>query len=195
MNFDQWRHYWRGQLFQKLKRPEQAIDAYRAALRANPRFVQAARCLGYLHAARKEYAEAETHFLRALQLKPDAGTWFNLGFIRDQQGQKMLAIEAFNQAVRLDPKLDRAWYGLGLAEASLGRHGAAVAALEQAAQLEPRNPHVWYALGMAQHHCHAPDKVAAVARHLVRFDPRMTRHLIQETERNDLRYLVADLEV
>jgi tetratricopeptide (TPR) repeat protein len=195
MNLEQWRHYWRGQIFQKLGRPDAAVQAYAAALGANPDFAQAARCLGYLHAGRREYARAEDYFLRALQLKPDAGTWFNLAFIRDQQGLKPQAIEAFKEAVRLDPKLDRAWYGLGLAEASLGHHEAAVAALEHAAQLEPRNPHVWYALGMAQHHCHAPDKLAAVARHLARFDPRMTRHLIQETGRNDLRHLVEDLEV
>lgn len=194
MNIDAWRHFWRGQLFNLLKRPEQALDAYRAALSSNPNFARAAHCLGYLHTQRKEYVEADRYFQLALRLNPDASAWFNLGFMRDQQGHKAQAIDAFQEAVRLDPKLDRAWYGLGMAQASLGQHEAAVASLEQAGFLEPRNAPIWYALGMAHHHCHAPEKVAGVARHLSRFDPLMARHLIQETERNDLRYLVSQLE-
>lgn len=194
MNFDAWRHYWRGQFLSQIKRPEQALAAYHDALDANPNFAQAAHCLGYLHAQRKEYPAAEKYFQLALQLRPHARAWYNLGFMRDQQGQKELAIEAFKHAVELDPKLDLAWYGLGMAYAALGQHEAAVNALEQAAFLVPRNTHVWYALGMAHHHAHSPDKVAAAARHLSRINPHMTRHLIQETERNDLRHLIAELK-
>jgi tetratricopeptide (TPR) repeat protein len=194
MNFDQWRAYWRGRLLQQLKRPQQAIQAYQEALRANPSFAQAARSLGYLYASQQQAGDAEDCLLLALRLRPDANTWFNLGFLRQKDGRREGAAKAFQEAVRLNPRHDRAWYGLGLTQAQLGRHAEAVSAFERAAQLEPRNPHIWYALGMAQHHCHEPDKVAAVAKRLAQFDPHMARHLIQETERGDLRYLIRELE-
>ncbi len=194
MNFEFLRHYWRGRLFQRLGRPQRAAEAYQAAARIRPGDARVHRALGFLHGEARQWDAAETHLLRALALEPDAVTWFNLGWLRDQQGRREDAIAAFREAVALDARLDRAWYGLGLALAALGRHGEAVAALEKAAALEPRNPHVWYALGMAQHHAHAPEKVEAVARHLLRFHPLVCKRLIQDTQRNDLRHLVAELD-
>lgn len=193
MNYDQWRHYLRGLFFEVIKRPEQAIAAYRETLRHNPQFPQAARCLGYLHAARQEYAEAEDYYLMAQRLAPNADTWFNLGFIREQLGRKEQAIEAFREAVALNPKLDRAWYGMGLVHAALGDHAQAAEALQRAAELQPMNGHAWYALGMAYHHTHQPDKVKEVALHMLRFDPILTKRLIQEAERSDLVDLVRDV--
>lgn len=196
MKFEPWRHYLRGLLFEAIKRPQSAIAAYREALRHDPDFAQAAKCLGYLHATRHEFEAAADYYLHVLRLKPgDAETWFNLGFIRDQAHDLPGAIEAFHEAVRLKPTLDRAWYGMGMAHAAQGRHTEAVEALARAAELQPMNSHAWYALGMAYHHNHQPDKVGEVARHLLRFDPVMTRRLIQEAERADLAHLVKDLAV
>lgn len=194
MNFDFLRHYLRGRLFTRLKRLDQAVAAYEAALALAPDDVRVLRALGYLHGERGEREAAEGYLRRALALGPDAVGWFNLGYLLDQSGRREEAIAAFGEATRLDPRLDRAWYGLGLAHAASGQHEAAVAALEQAAQLEPRNPHIWYALGMAQHHAGAPDKVEAVARHLLRFHPLVCRKLIQDTGRSDLAHLVRELE-
>ncbi len=195
MNFEQWRHYLRGLAFEAFKKPGRAIEEYRLALKYNPEFVQAALCLGYLHASRHEYGEAEANFLLGLRLKPNADVYFNLGFIRDKAGRKEQAVEAFREAVRLKPALDRAWYGMGLALGALGRHQEAAQALEEAGRLQPMNGHAWYALGMAYHHDRQPEKVKEVALHMVRFDPAMTRQLIKEAERADLAYLVQDLEL
>lgn len=193
MNFEQWRHYLRGLAFETFKRPVRAIEEYRLTLKYNPGFVQAALRLGHLHAVRNEYDEAEDNFLLGLRLKPNADVYFNLGFIRDKAGRKERAVEAFREAVRLKPTLDRAWYGMGLALGALGQHHEAAKALEEAGRLQPMNGHAWYALGMAYHHAHQPEKVKEVALHMVRFDPAMTRQLIKEAERGDLAHLVQDL--
>lgn len=195
MKFDPWRHYLRGLLFEMFKKPERAIEAYRLALKHDPAFAQAANCMGYLHAARNAYDEAEDYFLLGLRLKPNADVYFNLGFIRDKAGRKEKAVEAFREAVRLKPTLDRAWYGMGLALGALGQHQEAAKALEEAGRLQPMNGHAWYALGMAYHHAHQPEKVKEVALHMVRFDPAMTRQLIKEAERGDLAHLVKDLQL
>jgi cytochrome c-type biogenesis protein CcmH/NrfG len=102
---------------------------------------------------------------------------------------------AFNTAVQINPKFDRAWYGMGMCHAALGDHAAAAAALHEAATLQPMNAHAWYALGMAHQHLNDSGRVKEIILHLHRFDPKMTRQLIQETGRSDLAYLVADLVV
>ena len=105
------------------------------------------------------------------------------------------AIESFRAAVALRSGFDMAWYGMGLAYAILGEHREAMEAFDRAARLQPMSAPVWYQLGMACHHAHEPDRVHAIIHHVNRFDPRMARRLILETESTDLTYLVKDLVV
>ena len=195
MNYEQWRKYLLARFLELANRPEAALEAYRAAVRINPRFAKAHNAIGYLLAKQGRFSPAEEHFAAALRVEPDPVGYFNLGYIRDKLGRHAEAIEAFKEAVGRRRSLDRAWYGMGLAHAALGQHVQAAAALEEAATLQSMNPHAWYALGMAYHHCRKPDKVKEVVEHLFRFDPLMTRRLIQETERSDLAHLVKDLVV
>jgi len=194
MNFDKWQHFLRARLFHMLRKDDAALQEYHLALLAAPGFSRAAECIAFIHASRGEFGIAATQFRNALCLAPDnAEMYFNLGFVCDKHGDVKEAIEAFQTATRLKPGFDRAWYGLGICMAKLGRHAEAAQALHEASTLQPMNPHAWYALGMAHHHLHEPDRVKEIILHLHRFDPLMTRHLIQDTERADLAYLVADL--
>jgi tetratricopeptide (TPR) repeat protein len=194
MNLEAWRHRLRARLYELLRRPDQAIAAYRTALGLDPTSAQATRALAFLLTAHGHYAEAEPYFRAAVRLEPQrAATWFNLGFLYDQQREPAKAIEAFHAALQVNPGLDRAWYGMGLCQAALGQHAAAVKSFEQAGQLQPMNPHAWYHLGLAQHALQHPDKVKEVIEYLHRFDPKMTRQLIHDTGRSDLAHLVADL--
>jgi hypothetical protein len=68
-------------------------------------------------------------------------------------------------------------------------------AFERAARLQPMSAPVWYQLGMATYLAREPDRLHQVIHHLNRFDPRMARRLILETESTDLAYLVKDLVV
>jgi tetratricopeptide (TPR) repeat protein len=193
---EHWRYYLRGRLLEMLGSKPQAIATYDAAWRAKPDFLRPANRIAYLLAQMDRYKDAEGWFQRVLAAEPNnAVAHFNLGFTREKLGAHEQAIASFREAVRLSPKIDRAWYGMGMCLAHLGRHEEAAAALEHAAELQPMNPHAWYALGMAQHASHRPDRVKQIAMHLARFDPRMARRLIQESERADLAYLVRDLVV
>jgi len=120
---------------------------------------------------------------------------FNLGYTLDKRGDFAKAIAEFGEAIRLNPKIDRAWYGMGLSHAALGQHGEAAKALHEAATLQPMNPHAWYQLGMAYRTLNQPEKMDEVVKHLLRFDPRMTRRLIVDSGRSDLAHLVKDLVV
>jgi tetratricopeptide (TPR) repeat protein len=193
---EHWAFYLRARILEAFGHRESAISAYAAALRVNPDFHRSLNRIAYLLASMERYAEAEPRFGAVLARDPgNAVAHFNLGFAREKLGRYEEAIASFAEATRLNPKIDRAWYGMGMCHAHLGQHGQAAAAFEEAAMLQPMNPHAWYALGMAQHACHNPERVKAVVLHLVRFDPRMARRLIVETESTDLAYLVKDLVV
>lgn len=194
MNFAKWKHYLRARLFHMLKKDSAALQEYQLTLQAAPEFSRAASCIAFIYASHENYSAAATNFREALRIAPDdAEMYFNLGYSCDKSGARNEAVEAFNAAVKINPKLDRAWYGLGMCHAAAGDHKAAAAALREASTLQPMNPHAWYALGMAHYHLNEPDRVKEIILHLHRFDPKMTRHLIQETGRSDLAYLVADL--
>ena len=194
MNYEHWRHYARGWLFHFVGKTEPAYAAYLVAFQHNPRDVQAARHLGAIAAQRQDFAAAEKWLLEVVRLAPaDADNHFNLGFVREQMQASRLAIESFKEAARLKPSLDRAWYGMGLAHAKLGEHAAAAAAFREAARLQPMNGHAWYQLGMAYHHCGEPEKVEQVLDKLLKFDPKISRQLIQDSGRQDLLPLLPEM--
>ncbi len=196
MNFDKWKHYLRARLFHMMNRDSAALKEYQLSLQAAPDFSRAAACSAFIYARQGNFPVAASHFRAALRIDPeDAEMYFNLGFSCEKNGARGEALEAFKTAVQFNPKLDRAWYGMGMCHAALGDHSAAAAALHEAATLQPMNPHAWYALGMANHHLHDAGRVTEIIMHLHRFDPKMTRQLIQDTGRSDLHYLVADLVI
>ena len=160
-----------------------------ATARAEPRVAPAR-----LSEIVRELCAAADWFDKAIPLEPEhADTWFNLGYAREQNGNRQGGMEAFRRAAELNPKHDRAWYGLGMILAHQGDHAAAAEVLERAAQLQPMNGAAWYALGMARHHNNEPEKVEAVIRHLVDHEPQTAKRLIQDAQRADLSHLVAHL--
>ena len=196
MKMEQWRRHVRARFFQIMRRPERALEEYRAALAINPRLVKGWASIAYIHAKQGRFWEAERHFLEALRIAPrDAEMQFNLGYVRSELHQHAKAVEAFKEAVKLKSGLDMAWYGMGLAHAALGEHKAAVEAFDHAARLQPMAAPVWYQLGMACHHACEPERVHAVIHYVNRFDPRTARRLILDTGTTDLAYLVKDLLV
>ena len=186
MNFDRVRHGWRGVLFNLLKQPERALQAYLDSHRADPGHVGTLRMLGWIEAQREHWVEAVGWFEKAVAIEADdANTWFNLGYARDKGGMDDAAIAAMQRAIELNPSNDRAWYGLGMLHARHGRHRDAAAALSEAGRLQPMNGMTWYALGMAWQHCNEPDKVAAVIEHTLAHDPQTAQRLIREAGRSD----------
>jgi tetratricopeptide (TPR) repeat protein len=193
---EHWQYYLRGRALELFGLKVQAIDAYRAAMRAKPDFLRPVNRIAYLLASQERFADAEPYFQAVLRADPgNAVAHFNLGYTLDKRGHYGKAVHEFREAARLNPKIDRAWYGLGLAHARLGQHREAAVALEQAATLQPMNPHAWYQLGMALHLTGNAERFMQVVMHLLRFDPKMTRRLILDAGRSDLAHLVQHLVV
>lgn len=66
-----------------------------------------------------------------------AAAWNDLGNSLSEQKRWDMAIDAFDNAIGIDPGFARAYFGKGKAFAGLGRHELAVEAYETAASLDP----------------------------------------------------------
>ncbi len=138
--------------------------------------------LAHLLAARGERAAAIALLRRSLLLDPQrAVVWFNLAFVQQQEALHEQALHSFDQALRLDEKLDRACYGKALSLIKLGRADQAIVLLERTIELQPMSPYGWYQL--AHVHCRLgdPDAARRVIRELSGFEPQVARQLERET--------------
>lgn len=72
-------------------------------------------------------------------LKSRARAHTDLGAVYYQQKQLEIALEEFNNAVKIDPNFASAYNGLGLVNAELGKDDIADASFRKSIQLEPSN--------------------------------------------------------
>ena len=112
---DAWAHYWHGAMAEALGRPEEAIAAYRAAIRIQPRLIEAQMNLAGALVRAGRLAEARDRLQTVVELDPvhQPRAWFNLGLIRAQTGDVGGARDAFERAATLDPDLVPAHIQLG----------------------------------------------------------------------------------
>ena len=170
--------FWYGQLLALCKLEDRALAAYRQVTRENPRHQQAWSSVACILVERGDHAGAIAAFEAAAALAPnDAGTQFNLGFVRQQLGQHEDAMRYFTQAIALDPNVDRAWYGLGLSLAHLERYAEAAGKFAEAARLQPMNPFAGYQLASVWHKLGEHDKVRAEYHRVKGFDPKVSERI------------------
>ena len=96
---------------------DQAIANYSQAIALNPKYALAYsnRCWAHVVVA-KQLQQAVSDCEHALQLATDARTLDNRGFAYLKLGQPDDAIQSFNAALKIDPKLPTSLYGRGLAK-------------------------------------------------------------------------------
>ncbi len=90
------------------------------------------------------------------------------------------AVAAFQEATRLDPKLDRAWYGLGLSLLEQRRLDEAIAAFKRNTELQPMSPYGWTQLARAWVQAEQPAKAKKAVEHLRGFEPKVAEALTHE---------------
>ena len=71
--------------------------------------------------------------------KNDSGLWINKGYTYYQMGNYSLAIDSYNNAIRIDPTVPRAWFQKGNALMKAGRGNEAVDAFNKVLELVPGN--------------------------------------------------------
>jgi tetratricopeptide (TPR) repeat protein len=161
-----------GVAYSNLNRYDDAIKAYRQALRIDPEYANAWVNLGVTYSNLNRYDDAIEAFRQALRIDPkDAGAWVNLGVAYRNLNRYDDAIEAYRQALRIDPKDAGAWVNLGVAYRNLNRYDDAIEAYRQALRIDPEYALAWYNLGIAYRNLNRYDDAIKANRQALRIDP------------------------
>jgi tetratricopeptide (TPR) repeat protein len=114
-------YFYMGQSYGKIGRREHAEKAYENAIAVDPRYVPAREALGLLEYGEKEFQKAE----KQLEIAKDLGSvnpnvFYALGRIELAERECKKAIQAFKEAIRLDPGFQEAREWLDRAEDKCG---------------------------------------------------------------------------
>lgn len=126
---------------------ENALQHYRALLRANELNAQAHNNLGLLYQERNLLDESARELQRAIVIEPrNAGAHNNYGVTLLKQGRPDEALAEFGAAMALSPRSVDAIVNRALAERDARQPGIAKETLLRALAIEPRNPAAHYNL-------------------------------------------------
>lgn len=127
---------------------------WRDTLKRNPGSWMAHVNLGHALMARAERGdtaalrEAESHYLKALELASNYETHSNAGMVHGAMGNDEAALREFDKALELNPGFAIPYYGKGMVYQRQGRIDDAIEAYEEAIKRYPHYPKANYRLGM-----------------------------------------------
>jgi Ca-activated chloride channel family protein len=117
---------------------EEAVRAYRQAVKIKPDYAEAHNNLGDAYLQLKQYKKAVEAYKQAIRYKPDlASAYGNMGAAYYKQGEHQRALEAYKEAVRIDPKFSAAYHNLGVIYSERGERDAAIAQYAILKSLDP----------------------------------------------------------
>jgi tetratricopeptide (TPR) repeat protein len=94
--------------------------------------------------------DAAAAYKQAIDLKPTAAYYSNLGGILGRAGKTEEAMAMYQKSVELDPaNAAQTWRNIGITLYNANRLGDAVEPLKKSAELDPKNAQTWYLLGAA----------------------------------------------
>jgi predicted O-linked N-acetylglucosamine transferase (SPINDLY family) len=132
---------------------DEAIAAYRRAIRSKPDYAAAYTTLGIALAGQGKFDEAIAAYRRAIGIKPDlAEAYPNLGNVLMDQGKLDEAIAAYRRAIGIKPDLAEAYANLGAALSWQGKLDEAIAAFRQAIGIKPGLSKAFSSLLLALHY-------------------------------------------
>jgi tetratricopeptide (TPR) repeat protein len=164
------------------KRTDLAIEFWARIHAARPRDPLVLSALAHLHAEKGRNAEAVALLRHSLEIDPGkAATWFNLAFLLQSDNEHQAAIEAFDRAIAIDDKLDRAHYGKALSLIKQGCLEDSIPCLKRNIELQPMSPFGFYQLVHVYHRLGQTGQAEEMIRHLAGFEPQVARQLERET--------------
>ena len=136
-----------GQAYDEMKNTAGAIEQFRAAVKADPKWPNAHFGLGYLLWTQNQCNEASKEFQAELENVP--GNAQALTFLADckiQLGESNDALPLVEQAVKIDPGIARAHMDLGIIYQEKGQLEDALRALTTAVKLMPQDANIHWRL-------------------------------------------------
>ncbi len=142
-------HLLSGSKFVQEKKFKEAAREFETAVSLAPDNAEANRLLGLSLAQTGDLDRAAEYTVKAAQLKPGYGEYYLLGLIYSNQAKYDRSAEAYEQALKLNPKSYEAWHQLGKVHATTLHFDKAVEAYQKAAELNSKFPDAFQGLGSA----------------------------------------------
>ncbi|RPJ16464.1 MAG: serine protease [Desulfobacteraceae bacterium] len=156
-----------------LKSYDDAINAFRQAVRINPKHAEAWNNLGDAYRKINRYSDAAECFRRALRIDPKyAEPWNNLGVAYGELQRHDDAVEVLRQALRIDPKYADAWYNLGISYIELKQYSNAIEAFNRSLLINPDDAEAWHNLGVSYGELQLHDDAIDAFRQALRINPK-----------------------
>lgn len=168
-------YYFRGASYQALRKPAEAAESFREALRIKPDYAEAHNDLGIAFATQGMFEEAAKSFQEAVRLKPaDALSHSNLASALRDLGHLDEAVAIYREAVRLKPDYAEAYLQLGITLTRQGKQQEASTFLDRAARLKPDNAEWHFMLANVQREQGKFDEAIASYRQAIKLKPDHT---------------------
>ena len=116
--------------------------------------------------------------LEPLRGSSNPDVWNAIGIARADSGEGEKAVEAFEQALRLDPKNAIAWQNIGLTRVHANRPQEALAAFDRAFALNERLPRAWNGRGAALEELGRHGEALEAWKRALELDPRQFEALL-----------------
>jgi tetratricopeptide (TPR) repeat protein len=129
-----------GKTYQAAGRPEEALTAYREAVRISPRNYHYLLQLGQICREQGQLDQALAHLLQAHEIKPNSDLVLReTGLVYEQRKEYDRALEMHQQAIKLAPNSSDNFTRAGVVLKQLKAYPEAAQALERAVALDTRN--------------------------------------------------------
>ena len=123
----------------KAGRFKEAVEAFRQAIKLEPRDAETHYYLGDSYFSLELYKESIKAYRQAIKLKPNySAAHNNLGMAYLRAGQYKEAVKSFDETIRLEPEYSLAHYNLGAAYLERGNLNAALEQLMILRTIDPK---------------------------------------------------------
>jgi tetratricopeptide (TPR) repeat protein len=154
------------------QRNDEAITAYREAVRRDPGNAVAQYGLGVAYSRTGADDQAIAAYREAIRLQPDnVDAYYGLGVVSERKGHDDAAIAAFREVIRRRPEDAMARYGLGAASARQGHDEQAISAYREAIRLKPSLTDAHYQLGTIYARLRQDEQAITAFREAIRLQP------------------------
>lgn len=126
-----------GNKLANIKQYTEAIEQYQKALKIDPKNKRAPLLISLCYAESGDLDKALSYAQLNSKNDPSYISFYNLGLICSARKESDKALEAFDQALALDPKSFDAEYQKGLAYAELKKYDQAILSYQKALTLNP----------------------------------------------------------
>ena len=160
-----------GVAYGNLVRHDDAIAAYREAVRINPELAEAWNNLGVAYDNLGRPDDAIAAYRKALRINSEyADAWYNLGLAYYNLDRYDDAISAYREALRINSEDADVWYNLGIAYYNLARTNDAIATWREALRINPEHADAWNNLGAAYNNLNRYDDAIVALREALRIN-------------------------